>query len=60
MMPICGFKTRLGRRCDKVADRLIGSIVLPDQDVNGEPWQQAHYLCHEHQNKLLQLLGFRR
>ena len=60
MMPICGFKTRLGRRCDKVAERNIGEIILPDsRDGFGKPWKQTHYLCHEHQNKLLQLLGLR-
>lgn len=62
MMPVCGFKTIFGRRCERTATENIGRIVLPDVDTyrhDRKPWEQTHYLCEKHQNRLLELLGLR-
>ena len=58
MMPICSNKTLFGH-CKRTATTYIGSIVLPGEpDGFGKAWEQKHYLCLKHANKLLKNLGW--
>lgn len=57
MMPVCGFKKRIGR-CQDAALHNVGTIDTGDEDGYGKPWIQTHYLCEKHWRKLLHTLGF--
>lgn len=54
MMPPCAY-----RRCLKVADTKLGTIISADGQTDGfgKPWEQVEYVCKKHQAKILKLLG---